>query len=413
MTQTYSSTRLAAACARAAFGRLTLGISFVLAALCLMLPPQAFGANVEITSAGPLTTVGITETGNLYATRTPGGKLYYGYPASDPGTAAGWFVYDVTNNVMYRPDNVPAGGAVVGTAWTAVSQTSQTGAGTIANPYKITATVTGGGLTVVITVTYVLGDDFYSTSAQVTDTSGAARDLRMFLGADLFYDGNDNGTPVYDPVTGSIGGVGLGSNAITGWFVPITPADHYYSGYYGTVWSQINAHQLSDSVDCAPGTCDNGVALQWNVTLPSKGSAAIQVGQLFNNTLMLLPPALPGGTVGAAYSQGFTPFGGLPPYDVSLQSGTVPPGLTFNPATLTLSGTPTTAGTYTFTLRVVDSDPGTPLQADVTYTVMIGNPRNVTPTTTAVPTLGDGALLALIVALGAAAAFGVTRRRAA
>jgi len=48
--------------------------------------------------------------------------------------------------------------------------------------------------------------------------------------------------------------------------------------------------------------------------------------------------------------------GGLAPYTWSVISGTIPPGLSLHPATGALSGTPTTAGTYAFNLRVTDSD---------------------------------------------------------
>lgn len=66
---------------------------------------------------------------------------------------------------------------------------------------------------------------------------------------------------------------------------------------------------------------------------------------------------LPAGTVGASYSQKLpvTANGGTAPYTWSLAAASTPPGLTFTPATLTLSGTPTTAGTFTLNLQVADS----------------------------------------------------------
>jgi hypothetical protein len=65
---------------------------------------------------------------------------------------------------------------------------------------------------------------------------------------------------------------------------------------------------------------------------------------------------LPAGTVNAAYSQKLpvAANGGTSPYNWSLTGG-VPPGLTFTPATLTLSGTPTTAGTFNITIQVTDA----------------------------------------------------------
>jgi uncharacterized repeat protein (TIGR01451 family) len=64
------------------------------------------------------------------------------------------------------------------------------------------------------------------------------------------------------------------------------------------------------------------------------------------------PPSIGGqpsaGTVGAAYSYAFA-IGGTPPPDVSADSAQLPPGLSLS-STGVLSGTPTTAGSYTFTV---------------------------------------------------------------
>lgn len=66
------------------------------------------------------------------------------------------------------------------------------------------------------------------------------------------------------------------------------------------------------------------------------------------------------GTVGQSFAQNFFYSGGAAPYTWSLASGQLPPGLslqTFSDprdADDELTGTPTTAGTYTFTMRLTD-----------------------------------------------------------
>jgi len=64
-----------------------------------------------------------------------------------------------------------------------------------------------------------------------------------------------------------------------------------------------------------------------------------------------LPPA----TVGTAYNAVVSVIGGTTPYQFSVVSGSLPVGLSLNPSAGTISGTPVTAGTYKFTVQVVDA----------------------------------------------------------
>jgi len=61
------------------------------------------------------------------------------------------------------------------------------------------------------------------------------------------------------------------------------------------------------------------------------------------------------GKVGVAYETGLFPLGGVPPWSWSFVSGTLPPGLSVQASPGRVNGTPTTAGTFTFTVRVGDS----------------------------------------------------------
>ena len=80
-------------------------------------------------------------------------------------------------------------------------------------------------------------------------------------------------------------------------------------------------------------------------------------------TIQILPPeaptitteALSGGTVGAFYCCGnLFASGGVQPFTWSVVAGALPPGLELPRRANTIAGTPTTAGTFTFTVRVTD-----------------------------------------------------------
>jgi hypothetical protein len=62
------------------------------------------------------------------------------------------------------------------------------------------------------------------------------------------------------------------------------------------------------------------------------------------------------GVLGSSYLQNFFLSGGLGPYTASLASGALPPGLHLSAAPpISITGTPTAKGTYTFVVQVTDS----------------------------------------------------------
>ena len=71
--------------------------------------------------------------------------------------------------------------------------------------------------------------------------------------------------------------------------------------------------------------------------------------------LKVTTTSLPGAIAGVPYSATLAASGGVAPYTWSLASGSLPAGLTLDPSTGTIAGTPAAPGTSTFTVTVTDS----------------------------------------------------------
>ncbi len=70
--------------------------------------------------------------------------------------------------------------------------------------------------------------------------------------------------------------------------------------------------------------------------------------------LRILSESLPPGMEGAAYSSALSASGGTPPYSWSF-SGSLPAGLSLDPASGVISGTPAAQGSFSFTVSVTDA----------------------------------------------------------
>ena len=79
---------------------------------------------------------------------------------------------------------------------------------------------------------------------------------------------------------------------------------------------------------------------------------------------------LPDGTVTTPFSDAVSASGGIPPYHWTLEEGKLPDGLSLDPFTGTVSGTPTESGTFELTLRVREySEWGLGITLAVTLTI--------------------------------------------
>jgi hypothetical protein len=98
----------------------------------------------------------------------------------------------------------------------------------------------------------------------------------------------------------------------------------------------------------------------FNFTIQVKDANGATATQAFTVTiasgapkLAIATSSLPGGTAGSGYSQTLTATGGTPPYSWALISGALPDGLALDSGGA-ITGTPSKAGTFSFTVRVTD-----------------------------------------------------------
>ena len=103
------------------------------------------------------------------------------------------------------------------------------------------------------------------------------------------------------------------------------------------------------------GTDANGCFATLALTIVTAAAPPPPVGC---PVITLAPATLPSGTVGVAYSQTLTGSGGTAPYSFGVTAGALPAGLTLTSAGLLglLSGTSTTTGTSTITIRATDAN---------------------------------------------------------
>lgn len=90
------------------------------------------------------------------------------------------------------------------------------------------------------------------------------------------------------------------------------------------------------------------------------------------------------GNVGVAYSFTMSGQGGVTPYTWSKLSGSLPDGLSLSSGGV-ISGTPTTAGTYSFTIQLADSYAGNDPEPQGTYSITITAPALTISSTSPLP----------------------------
>lgn len=103
--------------------------------------------------------------------------------------------------------------------------------------------------------------------------------------------------------------------------------------------------------------------------------------------VQIITTSLPNAIDDVAYSQTISTYGGVAPLVFAVDSGSLPTGLSLNTSSGAITGTPTTPGTYTFTIGVTDDAATTDTQS---YSVRVYAALDTSPD----PAPGDSAVFA-------------------
>lgn len=91
------------------------------------------------------------------------------------------------------------------------------------------------------------------------------------------------------------------------------------------------------------------------ISIATPAGSALSSLQFLTGQLQITNTTLPYGTINAPYYTTLTASGGVSPYSWSVINGTLPAGLSLNPNSGVISGTPTTSGTSNVTFQVTDA----------------------------------------------------------
>jgi hypothetical protein len=160
------------------------------------------------------------------------------------------------------------------------------------------------------------------------------------------------------------------------------------TGGTGTLTFSVSSGTLTPGLSLSSGGALTGTpttAGTYNFTVTATDSVGASGSHAYtvtiNGPVSISPTTLPDWTVNrGGYSQTLTGSGGTGTLTFALTSGTLPPGMNFNAGSHTLSGTPNTVGSYTFTITATDT---TGASSSQTYTVTIDASPSIA--TTALP----------------------------
>ena len=261
----------------------------VFAALVFVAAGAHAQARLTTINATPLRiNVGADGSFQIYNTAVPGvGQVF---PTTTDLADMGIFAY--IDGELHAPNFAAHGttattGLGTFTPWEPVSLSAVHGAGTASDPHIVSVLLGApeSDVRVNLTVSYVRGQNFFRLRTHVYSNTNERHDVDVYLGADIFLAGSDNGFFVSVPQLNAVGGRSCdpeeGNYNIL--LIPITPANSFTASQFADVWRQIADNELSNSSE-GSACVDNGAAIKWEDIMRSSASielnAAVSFGEV-------------------------------------------------------------------------------------------------------------------------------------
>ena len=275
-----------------------LALVFALAALAVLAAPAGAAVpSVDITSGGPLTRVNL---GNELSCQVAhaSDRAFELYPSSATPGSCGTLVS--VGDALFAPDfNNHDGSATSGlgsyTAYTPVSQSPASGAGTSANPFQVTTVADAGttGLRITEVDSYIAGQEAYRTDVTIENRGGAPLSGVLYRAGDCYLQESDTGFGFVDTDARAAGCSINANNSPAGrieqWF-PITAGASYYEAGFGEVWSHIATRAPFPNTCRCTEPVDNGAGISWSYSLAPGARATFSHFTVFSPTGAAGPP---------------------------------------------------------------------------------------------------------------------------
>ncbi|WP_425604150.1 putative Ig domain-containing protein [Stenotrophomonas pavanii] len=316
-----------------------------------------------VTSGSLPAGITLASNGSLAGTPTAGGTFTFTVTATDSSGGTGPFsassaalaltVNDPT--ILIAPSSLP--NATVATAY---SQTVTASGGTVGYSYAVTAGSLPPGLSLssggVLSGTPTAGGTYNFTLAATDSSTGTG----PYTGTRAYAITVSAPTLTLTPTPGSVLNATAGA-AVTG--LSFTAANGTAPYSYAITAGALPPGVTLASTGSLSGTPSATGNFTFTLTATDgssgpgapftvSGSYTLSVAA---PTITLSPATLPAPTIGIAYSQTFVASEGHPAtFTYGVNAGVLPAGLSLNPSTGVLSGTPTQAGAFSFTISATD-----------------------------------------------------------